>query len=135
MANFKINFLSVNVGLKSNLAGLNTLICAHNLDLIFLQEVRISESQIEQIVGRGFKCKVNIDDDSSSKPGTAIIWKEYLPVTEVSVIVPSRAQCLVLGNCGFLNIYAPSGSDKRNERALFFSRDIFRAFFLHSDVS
>ena len=116
-----INFLTLNIGLKNNLAGLPTLICVHKLDLIFLQEVRISEAQIEQIVGNGFRCQANIDAENLSKPGTAIIWRESLPVVDISVIVQSGAQYLVLGNCGFINIYAPSGSDKKHERASFFS--------------
>ena len=53
----------------------------------------------------------------------------------VSIIVPSRVQLLVLGHCGFMNIYAPSGSDKKQERALFFSRDIFCTLSLNSNLS
>lgn len=94
----------MNIGLKSNIAGLTNMISTFKLDLIFLQEVRISESQIENIIGRGFKCKVNIDADNIHKPGTAVIWRESLSVSEVSVLVPCRAQFLILGNCGFINI-------------------------------
>ena len=32
-----------------------------------------------------------------------------------------------------LNLYAPSGSDKKFDRAIFFSQDVFRAFNLHPD--
>ena len=44
----KIRFLSLNVGMKSDLAGLITLIQVHKLDIILLQEIRISEEQLNQ---------------------------------------------------------------------------------------
>ena len=44
----KVNFLSLNIGMKNNLAELPTLVRIHELDLIFLQEIRLSEKQIEQ---------------------------------------------------------------------------------------
>ena len=42
----RIRILSLNIGLKSDLAGLSTLIKVHKLDLVLLQEVRISDEQI-----------------------------------------------------------------------------------------
>ena len=43
----RIRFLSLNVGLKNNLAGLTTLLKVHYLDIILLQEVRISDEQVD----------------------------------------------------------------------------------------
>ena len=43
----KIRILSLNIGMKSDLAGLITLIQIHKLDIILLQEIRISEEQLE----------------------------------------------------------------------------------------
>ena len=76
-----IRILSLNVGLKNNLAGVTTLIGVHKLDLISLQEVRISESQIKDIVGTNFSCKVNIDSDNITAPGTAVIWRNSLSIS------------------------------------------------------
>jgi hypothetical protein len=76
---------------------------------------------------------VNRDIDELSKPGTAIVWRSSLPVREVSTIVPCRAQCAFLGAYAILNIYAPSGSDRKFERGSFFAREIFQAFSLHAD--
>ena len=68
----RIRFLSLNIGLKNDLAGLTTLMKVHNLDIVLLQEVRMSDEQVELLVGKyGFKAKVNIDVENSSKPGTA----------------------------------------------------------------
>ena len=129
----RIRFLSLNVGLKSDLAGLPTLIQVHKLDIILLQEVRLSDDQVDLIVGKhGFKGKVNINADEPLKPGTAIVWRSSLPVREVSTIVQCRVQCAFLGPYAFLNIYAPSGSDKKFERGSLFARDIFHALSLQA---
>ena len=60
--NSRIRMLSLNVGLKSDLAGLFTLISVHKLDLVLLQEVRITDEQLNQQLGNhGFTGMVNID--------------------------------------------------------------------------
>ena len=52
----RIRFLSLNIGLKNNLAGLATLIKVHKLDIVLLQEVRISDEQVDDLIGKfGFK--------------------------------------------------------------------------------
>ena len=58
-----------------------------------------------------------------------------MPVREVSTIVLCRAQCAFLGAYAILNVYAPSGSDKKFERGSLFAREIFHAFSLHSNSS
>merc|ERR1711867_82397 len=128
-----IRILSLNIGLKSDLAGLGTLIKVHKLDLVLLQEVRISEEQLNQEVGHlGFTGKVNVDAENPMKPGTALVWRYALPVTQVSTIVPCRAQYAVLESLAILNIYAPSGSEKRGERGLFFAREVFQTLSLNT---
>ena len=67
------NILSLNVGMSSTLAGLTTLLSVYPVDIIFLQEVRISNDKISNLLGGlGFRAEVNIDEDSPSSPGTAI---------------------------------------------------------------
>ena len=132
----KIRFLSLNVSLKNNLAGLESLLKVHKLDIILLQEVRINDDQIDILVGKhGFKGKVNINPEEPSLPGTAIVWRSCLPVREISTIVTCRAQCAFIGAYAFLNIYAPSGSDKKYERGSFFAKEIFRTLALHDNSS
>ena len=124
----KINFLSLNVGMSSTLAGLSTLITTQNLDVVFLQEVKSSGEQIELLLGRlGFKAAVNIDQECPTTPGTAIVWRASLPVTDVSILVSCRAQVARLGHYMLLNIYAPSGSDRKYERNSFFGQEIFNS--------
>ena len=129
----RIRFLSLNIGLKNDLAGLSTLIRVHRLDIILLQEVRISDEQVDLLVGKhGFKVKVNINEEDPMKPGTAIVWRSSLTVREVLTIVPCRVQCAFIEGYALLNVYAPSGSDKKFERGSLFARDIFQAFSLHA---
>ena len=71
--NSKIRILSINIGLKSDLAGLLTLISVHRLDVVMLQEVRITDVQInQQLSNHGFTGMVNIDEEDLLKPGTAL---------------------------------------------------------------
>ena len=129
----KIRILSLNVGMKSDLAGLITLIQVHKLDIILLQEVRLSEEQLNQkIINHGFTGKVSVDTEDPMKPGVAIVWRSALPVCEIVTLVSCRAQVAFLGSIAVVNIYAPSGSDRKFERESFFARDIFRAFSMNS---
>ena len=43
----KIKILSLNVGLSHNLAGLSTLVTANNVELVMLQELRMSQQQFD----------------------------------------------------------------------------------------
>ena len=130
-----IRFLSLNVGMKSNLAGLSSILTNQKLDIAFLQEVRVTDEQLlSQLERYGYTGKVNINLEDTAKPGTALValvWRTSLPVRDVTNIVPCRAQVAYLGAYAMLNIYAPSGSDKKFERGSFFSREIFRMLSLH----
>ena len=130
----RIRFLSLNIGMKSNLAGLTNILVNHKIDVVFLQEVKITDEELESKVARfGYKCKVNINIEDSTKPGTAIAWRSTLLVREVTTLVTCRAQVAFLEEYALLNLYAPSGSDKKYERGAFFSQEVFRAFNLHPE--
>ena len=51
----------------------------------------------------------------------------------MTTLVTCRAQVAFLEEYALLNLYAPSGSDKKYERGAFFSQDGFRAFNLHPE--
>ena len=69
-----INIFSLNVGLSNNLAGLSSIIQCEKVDVIFLQEVRLSGPRIEFLLP-GFKAASNIDMENPDKPGIAIAWQ------------------------------------------------------------
>ena len=126
-----INVLSLNVGMSSTLAGLRALISSNDFHLIFLQEVKNTDADLNMFLQNlGFHIVLNVDTEMSSKPGTAVIWKDSLKVDNVLNLVKFRAQAVVLGSCVFFNIYGPSGSDKRRERYHFFSHEVFEALLM-----
>ena len=128
----KIRFLSLNIGMKSNLAGLSTILEADDIDVAFLQEVKSSEDEINSKIRRlGYTSKVNINSEDSAKPGTAMVWKTSLPMRDISSLVNCRLQVAFLGDIALLNLYAPSGSDRKYERGTFFSQSIFQALNIH----
>ena len=43
----RIRFLSLNIGMKSNLAGLTNMLAHHKIDVVFLQEVKVSDEELE----------------------------------------------------------------------------------------
>ena len=56
-----VSFLSLNVASSSNLAGLNTAISTASYDVILLQEMKMTQEQLDPIVKRfGFKAHVNV---------------------------------------------------------------------------
>ena len=122
---FKLNFLTLNVGMSATLAGLPDIVKLEKVDIVFLQEVNLSEDEIRGFIP-GYDVAVNMDDNNPSKPGTAILWKKNLLVTDVCSIVSCRAQVATLGQYKLLNIYAASGSGKAHERAIFFGQEIFQ---------
>ena len=130
----KIRFLSLNIGMKNNLAGLPVILINQKVDIAFLQEVKVTDEELQCKVGRlGYECKVNINLEDLTKPGTALVWRSTLPVRDVNSLVICKAQVAYLEDYALLNLYAPSGSDKRYERSIFFSQDIFKALSLHPE--
>ena len=120
-----LNLLTLNVGMSSSLAGASTLIEVEKVDLLFLQEVRLTSEQIELSL-KGFKAVANIDEDDPSRPGVALAWRQCLPVINVINLVSCRLQIATLGSVSLMNLYAPSGSAKKHDRYLFFTKDVFQ---------
>ena len=122
---FNLNFVTLNVGMSISLAGLPDLVKSENLDVLFLQEVRLTVDQIKNIL-RGFNAAVNIDENNPDRPGTALVWRNEIVITDIYSIVPCRAQVATLGEYKFMNVYAPSGSDKKYERKIFYGCELFQ---------
>ena len=121
-----LKLLSLNVGMSSSLAGVSALLKFEDIDIVLLQEVCLTSEQIEHLL-RGFRACSNIDHENINRPGIALAWRQELPVENVSSLVSCRLQTATLGSLLLLNVYAPSGSNKKFERAQFFSQDLFQA--------
>ena len=127
-----LNILSLNVGMSNSLAGLPALLSVENLDILLLQEIRMTSFEIEAQL-HGFCAVVNVDHSNPSSPGTAIVWRSHLPLVNVSSRVPCRLQTATIDSYMIMNIYAPSGSNRKKEREEFFRQDVFDAIQLDPD--
>ena len=97
-------------------------------DVCLLQEVNIGTLDLETIVNKyGYKAASNIDITDENSRGTAFIWRDGLPISEVSVVEPCRLQVATLGSFSILNIYAPSGTKNKYARKEFYSGPVMRA--------
>ena len=122
-----LNFLSLNVGSSYTLAGLNTVISTVNYDIILLQEIKMTQIQLDTAVNRyGFLSKVNINEENQHKPGTALLWKKTVPLSGVVNLVEGKLQMAELGQYKIFNCYAPSGSGNKRGRSIFYGEDIFK---------
>ena len=119
-------FISQNVASSHRVERIADILKRKQPDILFLQEVTLTTSQIQDAVqALKYKCESNVDIENPNTPGTAIVWSASLPVPEVTSIVTCQLQTLKVGSQTFFNIYAPSGSENRRARALLFTRDMF----------
>ena len=96
----------------------------------------MSNDQLLAKIGKfGYCVEVNINDEEPLKPGTALVWKSSIPVQDTSVLMQCRCQVAFLGNLVLMNVYAHSGSDKRQERNDLFSKEMFQFMGLHANSS
>ena len=104
-------------------------------DLLLLQEVTLTTAQLQATVKQlQYNCEANIDPDNPSTPGTAIVWRLDLPVTQVISLVTCQLQSVTIGRQSVYNIYAPSGSENRRERTHLFNREIFPNLLQHQNL-
>jgi exonuclease III len=88
------------------------------IDLAFIQENDTSELKgLEP----EYKYFTNCNEDGGS---VAIVYKENLQVKEVRTDTDGRIIRCEIGGCKFVNIYAPSGSQNKKAREVFFEEKI-----------
>ena len=119
--------ISYNIGNAKILFGLISILTIEKPQLIMLQEVTLSSDQLSsQVAKYGYKAECNIDMANPTALGTAIVWQSHLKISDIFSVVECRGQSLTMGPYTFLNLYAPSGSQNRQQRRDFFGQDIFR---------
>lgn len=69
----------------------------------------------------GYEEIVNLGDNHR---GTAILYKENIPLTHINRLPSGRGTAANFGRVRLINIYAPSGSDNRQLRSAFFAEDV-----------
>ena len=101
---------------QPKLALLRSFIIRNTYDIVLLQEVSVASFGFY-----GYKEVVNQGPD---RRGTAILYKENLPLTHITSLSSGRGVRARFGHVTIINIYAPSGSQNAAERSLFYGADI-----------
>ena len=123
MAHLTTLLVTINIcGIQSEvkLSLLKSFINRHRFDVVMLQEVSVPSFNFF-----GYNEIVNLGPD---RRGTALLYKENLPLTHPVCLPCGRGIGVRFGHCTLVNVYAPSGNQSRQERALFFSADIVPLF-------
>jgi exonuclease III len=95
---------------------LEGLLWQQGIDIALLQETTTTKLNI-----RGYNAVTN---DGTEKRGTAILIKEGITITDIKRIPSGRGIALNHNGIQIINIYAPSGTEKRNEREYFFNMEL-----------
>jgi len=96
---------------------LESFLKRHDIDLMLLQEV--THENIHMI--SQYTAHMNIGTEGR---GTAILAKEGLLLTNIQRIPSGRGIAATLQGIRIVNLYAPSGSEKRREREVFYNEEI-----------
>lgn len=96
---------------------LNIFLRTNDVDVLFLQEVKTNDfSEIY-----GYTAYVNVGSESL---GTAILTRNGIDLHSVEKLPSGKGISGIYKDYMFLNLYAPSGSNKRKARNLFFAQDV-----------
>jgi exonuclease III len=96
---------------------LNNLLLRQDIDMALLQE--ITNNDLPPF--RGYTAFVN---EGIDRRGTAILLKEGLCLQNVKRLPSGRGIAGLFKDTWIMNIYAPSGAEKRQEREAFFTHDL-----------
>ena len=120
-----LKLVSSNIG--TSLLSVSDILKTDKPELLFLQEVTNPTNELlARVTSLGYCAECNVDSLHPQRPGTAIVWKKTLKISEVNCIIERRAQFIKVGGETFMNCYAPSGSNNKREREEFFTE-----LFLH----
>ena len=116
------NFKVISINIAMSMLSVNDILRLDKPDLLLVQEISNSTQTLSDKVSRlGYSAECNIDPLHPTLPGTAILWKSHLKVTDINQLVERRAQSVKCAGETFINVYAPSGSGNRRERWEFFN--------------
>jgi exonuclease III len=94
-----------------------------DIDLAFVQEV--TTPLLSAI--RRYTAYVN---EGTDMRGTAILVKDGIPITDIKRIPSGRGMAAIPNGTWIVNIYAPSGAEKKNGRESFYNTDL--TYILHT---
>jgi len=96
---------------------LNNLLVRQDIDIALLQEVTINDFTTLH----GYEALVN---EGTDKRGTAILLKQGISLSNIKRLPSGRGMAGLFKDAWLINIYAPSGAEKRQEREIFYAHDL-----------
>jgi hypothetical protein len=63
-------------------------------------------------------------NEGTDRRWTAILVKDGIPITDIKRIPSDKGMAAILNGTWIVNIYAPSGAEKKNERETFYNTDL-----------
>ena len=103
--------------MQTRLAMLGQFLAIEDIDIILIQEV--GQCSLESL--RGYEAHINIGTNGR---GMAIVAREGIPLRNVARIPSGRGIAAELQGVGIVNIFAPSGAEKKQEREVFFNIEL-----------
>jgi exonuclease III len=114
----KIATLNINgITSRTRVGMLEEYIRRHELDIIFLQE--ITRTNIVNI--RGYE---TFDNIGTHMRGTSIVARKEFHLTNITTLLTGRAIAAEYKCIQLINIYAPSGTERRAERGHFYNMEL-----------
>jgi len=115
---YKVATLNINaLASQVKMVKLEDFVHQHEIDFLFLQEV--TQPRFDNL--RGYTAYTNI---GANRRGTAILAREHLPLTRTVSLPSGRGIAVSFQGVWLVNIYAPSGAEKRQEREDFFNLEL-----------
>jgi exonuclease III len=124
---YKIATLNINgISAQTRINMLEEVLYKHDIDLALLQEV--TNSKINKI--RRYIAYINIGTEGR---GTAILANDNYLITNIQRIPTRRGITAHFNGIKIINIYFPSGSEKKREKEDFYNGDVARLLTHYSD--
>jgi exonuclease III len=96
---------------------LEALLWKQGIDIALIQEV--TNNKINTL--RGYTCYIN---EGTEKRGTVIVLKDGINITEIKRIPTGRGITVKHNDLWTINIYAPSGAERKAEREHFYNTEL-----------
>ena len=115
---YKIATLNINaISSPMKIKILTNVLLGQDIDITLLQEV--ANNDLSNIYG--YSEHIN---ESTETTGTTILMKEGLSLNNIKKLPPGRGIAGLFEDTWLINVYAPSGAEKRHERENFFTNEL-----------
>ena len=91
MAPFKI----VSANIAMSLLSIPDILKRDKPDIIFCQEINLSSQTVsDSVTSLGYRAECNVDPLHPTLPGTAILWKKTVKISDANQLIERRAQSI-----------------------------------------